>query len=71
MGRKNDPRSSREIDDFLKDQKKAYEKMDKKNKNLDQELLDSSLRPKKLREFFGQKKILENRNGRKAYKNHS
>jgi len=27
---------------------------------LDQELLDSSLRPKKLREFFGQKKILEN-----------
>lgn len=34
--------------------------MDKKNKNSDQELLDSSLRPKKLREFFGQKKILEN-----------
>ncbi|MBI2310032.1 Holliday junction branch migration DNA helicase RuvB [Candidatus Collierbacteria bacterium] len=34
--------------------------MDKKNKNFDQELLDSSLRPKKLREFFGQKKILEN-----------
>lgn len=34
--------------------------MNKKIKNQDQELLDSSLRPKKLQEFFGQKKILEN-----------
>lgn len=34
--------------------------MNKKIKNQDQELLDSSLRPKKLLEFFGQKKILEN-----------
>ena len=32
VGRKNDPRSSREIDEMLRDQKKAYEKLDKKKK---------------------------------------
>lgn len=32
VGRKNDPRSQREIDDYLKDQRKAYAKMDKKKK---------------------------------------
>lgn len=32
VGRKNDPRPQGEIDDYLKDQKKAYEKMDKKKK---------------------------------------